>query len=125
MDVGDPARAVGRVLELGEDDDLAAGLRALERTGGTYAGCATPDDYSSQCHAFPPCGRSLVRSAGCPLGEAAWRTGEPVVATPDGGTALVHYRRHGSHYPMMAGHGWPAAGEDAHPASELVASRGG
>ena len=44
VDVGDPAGAVGRVLELGEDDDLAVGLRALERAGGTYAGCATPDD---------------------------------------------------------------------------------
>jgi hypothetical protein len=50
VDVGDAAGAVRGVLELGEDDHLTAGLRALERTRGTDASRAAPDHDEPRCH---------------------------------------------------------------------------
>jgi hypothetical protein len=45
VDLGNPAGAVGAVLVLGVDDDLALGIGRLGGSGGTDACGTTPDDH--------------------------------------------------------------------------------
>jgi hypothetical protein len=51
--VGDPARAVRRVLVLGEDDHLTVGLDALERTSRADPSRTAADHDEPRCHRHP------------------------------------------------------------------------
>ena len=52
--VRNATRAVGNVLQLGEDDDTSVGIYLLRGAGSTHAGRTSADDHDGVRHRFVP-----------------------------------------------------------------------